>query len=333
MLLSNLDWESLSSLRDTVDPADLVFSVPRLAREESYAKSNIDAWKSDYEDRSGVSGREKIETFGAQFIYKRPSDDVELCGYFVIPSSVRDRCGENDMLDHRLPVVILFHTGAGPQDVFIRYQADKLCREKIWGDNGCIIFIADLISDHVGWAWSDRGMYWKKRKDLLEITERDGQKKRWLLSETVKAAVDSVKTVDMLDCERIAAFGYCLGGQPILELGMSDVLGVRVLASFHGLFDKTDEIECIFSNDIPGRRCMIFTGAADPFVSISDVNRAADILKKYGWMVEVVTFEGVFHNFSNPRIHYEDAGMGYDEDAANHSWSAAVALLKNAFAL
>jgi dienelactone hydrolase len=328
MLLSDLHWSLLSDIRNISDPSQLVDSVPRLAREESYAKTNIDAWKKDFEDET--TSRQKIESFGSEFIYKRSSDGVNLYGYIVIPSSVESKLKVSDKVPS-IPAIILFHTGAGPQDIFMKYQADKLVREKIWGEEGCIVFIADIISDQIGWAWQDRNKYWEARKSLLEITDKDGQNKRWLLRDTVRATLEAVKSIDMVDVGRIGAFGYCLGGQPIFELGMMQSTGLKGLISFHGLYDNIYGPDCDELKHDSKRRVLICNGSADPYVPISDVQRAAEIFKKCGWMVDIINYENVFHNFSNPRKDYDDIGMGYDEYAATNSWSLAVELLRDVF--
>jgi len=330
MLLADLNWKPLSDLRNISDPLELVNSVPRLAREESYARTNIEAWQKDFED--DTTSTRKIETFGADFIYKRESDNANLYGYVVIPSSLKKQLKTTD-ISPSIPAIILFHTGAGPQDIFIKYQADKLVRENLWGKEECIVFIADIISDGIGWAWSDRNRYWEARKRLLEVTEKDGLKKRWLLRETVHATLEAVKSIDVVDRERIGAFGYCLGGQPIFELGMMQSNGLKGLVSFHGLYDNISESDHDELKHKSKRKVLVCNGSADPYVPSSDVERAAEVFKKCGWDVDVLNYENVFHNFSNPRKEYDDPGMGYDEYAATNSWSAAMNLLHDVFEL
>lgn len=328
MLLADIHWTPLSDLRNISDPSQLVHSVPRLAREESYARTNIEAWKKDFEDET--TSRNNIESFGAEFVYKRQSDGSNLYGYVVIPLSVKKKLKTTDK-SPSIPVIILFHTGAGPQDIFIKYQADKLAREKLWGEEGCIVLIADVISDQIGWAWQDRKKYWEARKSLLEVTDKDGQKKRWLLRDTVQSTLEAARSIDMVDAGRIGAFGYCLGGQPVFELGMMQSTGLKGLVSFHGLYDNISGSDYDELKHDSKRRVLICNGSADPYVPTSDVQRATEIFKKCGWVVDVINYENVFHNFSNPRKDYDDLGMGYDEYAATNSWSAAVELLRDVF--
>mmetsp|Transcript_9241 Transcript_9241/g.13743 ORF Transcript_9241/g.13743 Transcript_9241/m.13743 type:complete len:393 (+) Transcript_9241:96-1274(+) len=276
--------------------------MPRLAKDETYASDILKAWNQDVKTlaeggRSGDnasaattqhSRNNDIETYGCVFPYTR-CDGVEYSGYLVIPSKLHKRImnpgssnnnGSNADEGKKVPVVIMFHTGAGPQDIFNRYKADLLVRQSIWSNNnkrknsnsndhdhggdyddkdGCIVFIADIVSDFVGWTWGDRDRYWQARKELLQIsssvrttTDDDStsesddnnseERQRIKLRQTLSAVVDAVKSIDIVDCKKIAAMGFCLGGQPILELGRMQVDGIVGLISFHGLFDGIDQL-------------------------------------------------------------------------------------------
>ena len=151
-----------------------------------------------------------IDSLGTPFPYKSSTTGIEYMGYLVVPSDINFETKE------KLPVVVQLHTGAGPQDVFNRFQADKIAREKVWGDKGCIVLVADLLSDSVGWTWGDRDRYWKARKDLLEVIERDNMKRRWRLRDALSAMIEAVGQIK--EAGLIIAFGFCMGGNPAIEL-------------------------------------------------------------------------------------------------------------------
>ena len=149
-VLKNLNWSQQSLLRNN-DPRLLIApsAVPRLGREIGNAIDIIDAWKDDFHKEA--SRRNQFDTLGSPFPYKGldksgSGEDIEYAGYVVIPPTV-----DLENIKEKLPVVILFHTGAGPQDIFNRFQADKIAREKCWGETGCIVFVADILSDPIGW--------------------------------------------------------------------------------------------------------------------------------------------------------------------------------------
>ena len=338
--LKELTWTSLSVLRNS-DPkliCDPKVSIPRLARDESYGRDIIDAWKVDIS--SSHTSRNNFDTFGSPFPYECV-DGVQYSGYVVIPSTIDlETVTEED----KLPVVVLFHTGAGPQDIFNRFQADKLCREKFWGEKGCIVFVADIISDETGWCWGDRPRYWNARQSLLKVStnnidkeEKEGKQCRWKLRKVISASLSAITSIAQVDQSKIAAIGFCLGGQPILELGRMQPPGLRGLASFHGLFDDISladqEVSTNNNNNNRPRRVLICNGAMDPWIKEHELELAIETYEKCGWSCQLLNFKNVLHNFSNPRTKYDDEGFGYDEHAAITSWDSTIELLQDVFQL
>mmetsp|Transcript_23999 Transcript_23999/g.36577 ORF Transcript_23999/g.36577 Transcript_23999/m.36577 type:complete len:336 (-) Transcript_23999:136-1143(-) len=335
MNLRTLPWASLSTLRAT-DPLILASpkSTPRLAKDEIYAKDILKAWNADFQENSVSTRRKDLDTFGCVFPYSGRDGD-NFSGYLIVPSSVYEKNFEK-----KVPVVIIFHTGAGPQDVFNRFQADKLARERLWGDQGCIIFIADIVSDPIGWTWGDRERYWNTREELLKVTDQEGIRMRYKLQNTITAALDAIGSIDSADSKKIAAWGFCLGGQPVIELGRMKCDGVLGLTAFHGLFDGALDVPIgatggkIDPNKMKGR-ALICNGALDPYVPEKTLVEAQQVFQCLGWDTEVLNFENAMHNFSNPRTVYDDpdAPFGYDEEASTTSWNSALRLLEDIFDL
>ncbi len=88
-----------------------------------------------------------------------------------------------------LPGVILFHTGAGPHGAFLHWRADSPAgSDRTFGKGGCVILIADILGDGVGWAWRDKNWYKAARSSLLARDESGGRK---ALEARVRAAVDA----------------------------------------------------------------------------------------------------------------------------------------------
>ncbi len=377
--LRDQQWVSLKALRATEDPKTIctLESVPRLARDESYAKDLLEAWNKDYHGSLGaeasssttkqeeqasknisvlsssstspatdfqlltevVSCRNQENSYGCEFPYTG-SEGQEYSGYLVVPQHLHE-C--NFDVEQKIPVVIMFHTGAGPQDIFNRYQADKLAREQIWGKkNGCIVFIADIIEDPVGWSWGNRPRYWEKRKELLSVEERSGVKKRYKLQATLAPILEAVRSIDQADSSKIAAIGFCLGGQPILELGRMQCDDILGLITFHGIFDgiNTEKEDNEASRTLSSswtnkpREVLICNGKGDPYVPDNDLQTARKTFENYAFNVNVLNFEHVLHNFSNPRTKYDDPDtFGYDEHADKVSWNATLRVLQKIFNL
>jgi dienelactone hydrolase len=329
--LQELAWTKLSDLRNC-DPKSICTqsAVPRLARDETYAIDIIKAWKNDF---SATSTRDSSETLGAAFPYKG-EDGTEYAGYLVVPSTVPVDVRSSDILSEKLPVVVLFHTGAGPQDIFNRFKADQLAREKCWGKKGCIIFIADILSDSTGWAWGDRDRYWKLKNSLNDISEKDGKTCRWKMRGILSAALDAINSIEVADTNRIVAWGFCLGGHPVLELARMKCDGIKGLIAFHGIWSGAFKAETEPSPETEKKRpVLICNGQKDPWVSAADLDLAIQTFKKCGFSCNVLNFENVLHNFSNPRTEYDGEGFGYSQKASQESWESAIQFLTDIFEL
>jgi dienelactone hydrolase len=392
--LQSQTWIPLRTIREIKDPLTICSpeSIPRIAKDETYAKDLLHAWNQEFQDNDDdddvlkqhevgyskqqqqelqkeqnpvekkfgdlddgnddigtamnndnniIWSRRKIDTYGCVFPYTCKNGD-ELSGYIIVPSCLKE-CNFN--MSQKVPVVILFHTGAGPQDIFNRYQGDKLAREAIWGEQGCIIFIADMLSDPVGWTWGDRDRYWQIRKKLLHVSEQNGVRVRYYLQERLHAVMDAITSIDAVDPDRIAAVGFCMGGQPVLELGRMKFDGIRALITFHGMFDGYDQSDPSSSNDDEkeisndtrcqkAREVLICTGGLDPYVPYSSILGVQKVFQDASWNTNVLHFESAKHNFSNPRTKYDDPNtFGYDENASTTSWDATIRLLHNVFQL
>jgi dienelactone hydrolase len=147
----------------------------------------------------------------------------------------------------------LFHTAAGPHDMFLLWKAASLAH-----DCKVHVLIADVLSDKTGWGWdSDRAHY----QAVIDGLGRNG-----LFAARVGAALDEVERQN-LTC--IGAVGFCLGGRSILELAVSPRCP-PALATFHGVFSERPKIPADKSA-IPQSELLICHGINDPFVPSSDV--------------------------------------------------------------
>jgi dienelactone hydrolase len=326
VVLKDTIWTPLQILRDTQDPSTLCISTsksPRLAKDEPYASAVLKAWR----DESKTWPSNHSESVGAPFAYQRKEDGAMFNGYLVAPASKVNNTAAAQI--ETIPVVILFHTGAGPQDIFLKWKADALVQKL-----QCAVFIADIISDGEGYAWSDRKRYEAARIDVLTAYEEKGQIARWKLRQTISAALDFLRGIDFVDADKMAGVGWCMGGHPILELGLMQEACVKSLVSYHGVLDGVkDHLDkpSIDSKLIGDRtRVLICNGEQDPFVSQQEVEVAKKILESsQGCIVHIMNFNGVKHGFTNPAQDFNPSDeFAYDENAANLSWEATLNLLR-----
>ena len=141
------------------------------------------------------------------------------------------------------------------------------------------------------------------------------------------AALAQLKQDPHVDPEKIAAFGYCFGGGVALAMARAGV-DMDALVTFHGALETRTPAK-------PGAvrpRILVLTGAADPMVPPAQVDAFKAEMKAAGANVEVVSYPGVKHSFTNPgadKVGME--GLAYDATADKSSWAAAMKLLGDVF--
>lgn len=305
---------------------------PRLAKDEAYASAVSKAWSHELAHRP--SSVDDIGSISSPLVYKCEGDGSTLHGHIYRPSTTLESPRADD--DSRppptslLPGVILFHTGAGPQDIFLRWKADSLVNKRdTFGDSGCVVLIADIIGDRNGWAWHDRERYDAVRKSIL-VPDDKGERPR--LVARVRAAVDTLVSQPGVDPRRVLAMGFCLGGHPVLELARMQLPSVRAMATFHGVFDCVRELSSIKSHTKGAGEChiLVCTGEDDPFVPDADLDGAMDAFQSLGCQSNLMKFQQTRHGFTNPAQDYNPSeAFAYDEEANARAWSAALSLFKS----
>lgn len=330
-------WKPLgtSSFTSPVSPEDGY----RYAKDDEYLRAVLDSWEPD--TSTGV------ET--SPWIY-HDDNGTPLFGHIVRPivSSRDTNAGDSGGNASPLrPGILLFHTAAGPQDVFLFQKAAELATSGL----GCVVLICDVLSDRDGWAWTpdgDRARFNNLKEELLKENAA-------LLRSRVEAAVRTLISNSFgVDPRRLAGLGWCFGAQPILELAAlqhqqdketvgkeRDALAfsATVLVSYHGVYRRgasnpadltSNRMEVL--GDIPDREVLICTGKSDPFVSPDDLEFAKATMGEQNYAVRIMEFDGAKHGFTNPAQDLNtNPAFQYNEIAATQSWEATMELLKRKF--
>jgi len=309
-----LDPESLVSAKCLIEqtlcqPND---DQPQLAKDFNYASAVLDAWKQQEEEDS-----DKVWMTETMPIVYHDEQDNPLYGHLV------RRPGKTDST---IPGVVLFHTGAGPHDLFLLWKAAALVNADEYLSHGCVVLIADILSDDTGWGWSpDRNKYNQVMKQVL--TNDNSQ--RPMLQQRIRAAIDTLVDQDNVDSNRLSALGWCLGGHAILELGRMNVSGMRAMATFHGVFD---ELPISIQEDTENENrseILICHGTKDPFVSDAALENALATFQHHRHLASLLQLQGAKHGFSNPAQDFnENEAFGFNQEAAHKAWRQTLALLK-----
>jgi dienelactone hydrolase len=136
----------------------------------------------------------------------------------------------------------------------------------------------------------------------------------------IDSAIARLKTLDVVDPDKIGAIGYCFGGGVLLNtvrLG-DDLKGV---VSFHGSLIGTPA-----RKDLLRTKILVCHGNADQFVTAKDVAEFKKQMDSIGASYTFIGYDGATHAFSNPDA--TELGqkfkmpIAYNAQADTASWNA-----------
>jgi len=128
--------------------------------------------------------------------------------------------------------------------------------------------------------------------------------------ERFRCALDILRKYSKLSNDRIAAIGYCMGGEIVLEMARSGE-DLALVVSFHGLL----------ATPLPAKRgaiksrILVCHGRADPLVSPKQVRAFLEEMDISGADCHMHIYSGVIHGFTDPA----SDGKPFDAVAYNKS--------------
>jgi dienelactone hydrolase len=139
------------------------------------------------------------------------------------------------------------------------------------------------------------------------------------------AGFETLRVRAEVDADRHAAFGYCFGGQCVLELACSGA-DAKAVVTFHGSLLTTK------SPARPGAvkaRVLVITGAHDPYAPELDVASLRAELTAAGADWQITTYGEGYHSFtdSNAAALTTVPGVRFDPFLDRLAWAQALALL------
>jgi len=140
------------------------------------------------------------------------------------------------------------------------------------------------------------------------------------------AALRVLKEQQQVDAKRIGVIGYCFGGGVALDMARAGE-DLKALATFHGSLKSSEEPAK--KGTFEPREVLVQTGGADPMVTKDQVKALEQELKAAGVKVEVITYPGAKHGFTNPAADQAGIeGIAYDAAADRQSWDAMLKYMK-----
>jgi dienelactone hydrolase len=149
-----------------------------------------------------------------------------------------------------------------------------------------------------------------------------------LLRARVMAWFDTLQACRNVDNNRLAAIGYCFGGQCVLELARGGA-NVKAVVSYHGIL-KT---KLPAQPGVARAHIAVYTGGKDPYAPPEDVEALRQEMMAVGVRTDITVFSDAYHSFTNPEKASSGVqGLAYDAVAHRVSWAGTLALLEQAFA-
>lgn len=230
------------------------------------------------------------------------AQDVELEGFIAHPT------GEG-----KVPGILVVHEWWGHTE-YVRRRAEMLA------GLGYAALALDLYGKGDKTEFPDQAA--QKQNELIQA--------EGLIEQRFRAALDTLKAMPVVDSNRIAAVGYCFGGGVVLSMGRAG-LDLKGVASFHGTLQHLAPV----ADDVKAK-FLVLTGEEDPFVPAEDLERFKTEMKAANLKLEVVTYPGVKHAFTNPKADQKgelyDLPLRYDPDADVDSWERMQGFLRDVFA-
>lgn len=207
------------------------------------------------------------------------------------------------------PCVILFPTVMGVSDL------ERGFAERLAG-LGYVAVVADLYGRRFVSAEREGAMA------AMSALRAD----RAALRDRLLAVLEMARKQDEIDPAKVAAIGFCFGGQCALDLARSgaDVAGV---ASFHGLFDPPGLEPRPITAKIAA-----YHGWDDPLVTPEVVVALGNELTEAGCDWQIHAYGNVGHGFTNPGATGAMPGIKFDERAARRAWRSCDDFLSECFA-
>jgi len=206
----------------------------------------------------------------------------------------------DDANDKPRPGVLVIHDWTGLQEYAKR-------RTNMLAEMGYVAFAADVYGKGVRPtdpkdAGAEAGKY-RSNPELLH--------KRLTL------ALEELKKNSRVDKTKIAAIGYCFGGQSVLEIARSGA-EIKGVVSFHGALKPLTPVA---AGGVKAK-ILVCHGAVDPFVKPPEVDAFKEEMAKAKADLKFIAYPDAVHSFTKKEAG-DDAskGQAYNEKADLDSWA------------
>jgi carboxymethylenebutenolidase len=215
-------------------------------------------------------------------------------GYLVYPELTN-----NTQQQEPLPAVIMIHEWWGLNE-HIKNQADLLAKE------GYVVLAVDLYGGEVA-ADSNRA------RELASSVRENAAS----AIDNLQSAVNYIKSLEIVDGNKIASLGWCFGGDWSLQLALNSSENPLAATIVYYGRPVTDAASL---SSISWPILGIF-GDQDQAIPVESVKQFASALNASGITNDIYLYEGVGHAFANP------SGDNYAPKETTDAWQKTIGFL------
>lgn len=237
----------------------------------------------------------------------------EVIDYAVDGQSYTGYLAWDDRIADKRPGIILVHEWWG-QNAFMRDQADQLAR------HGYRAFAVDMFGT---------GKHTDDPAEAQNLSD-EARKNPVALEASFRTAQSLLQQHTSVDPTRIAAQGYCFGGEVALNMARLG-LELRGVVSFHGALASN------ISTQKGGIQAeiQVYTGGADVMIPPQQVGAFVEEMQVAGAKLTLISYPGVLHGFTNPIATERGEKLGlplaYNREAAEDARQGALHFYQRIF--
>ena len=213
----------------------------------------------------------------------------------------------------RRPAVLVFHQWSGCS-AFEREKAEWLA------GLGYVALAVDM------YGTGRRGSNPDENGALMTPLVQD----RAMLRARAAAALRHVRSLPMVDGDRVGAIGFCFGGLCVLDVARAGMEGVRGVVSLHGLLGAPDAAKLDRPKAMRAR-VLALHGWNDPMARPDAVLAFAREMHDHGADWQLHAFGGCGHAFTNPAAQDAKSGMQFNPLADARSFEMTKDFLAEVF--
>ena len=188
-------------------------------------------------------------------------------------------------------------------------------RAQMLADQGYLAFIADFYGEPVADFAASQPLAAALRADVDHYRNR------------LQTNLNALRNLPAAAGLPLAAIGFCMGGQAVLELARAGE-ELAAVVSFHGLLDTARPAKAPVHP-----RILVCHGDQDPMVPRQQVLAFWEEMDAAGADWHFHAYSGVKHGFTDPASDQRGlAAVGYNASADRQSWSAMLSLFDELFA-